>query len=123
VNMPAPIVFFDIAGEDSAVLQAFYSAVFNWNVAQDGGFSTSVLSPTISPATLMGVIRQDPAETLFYLGVEDIASKMLEIVEKGGAIDQARFEVPDVAVVGLFKDPAGNRVGLVEVEGGKVKIP
>ncbi len=54
--MPAPIVFFDIAGEDAAVLQAFYSAVFDWDIAPDGGFSTSVLSPTMSPARLMGVI-------------------------------------------------------------------
>jgi len=60
---------------------------------------------------------------LFYLGVEDIASKMLQVVQKGGAIDQARFEVPGVAIVGLFKDPAGNRAGLVEIEAGKIKIP
>jgi len=121
--MPAPIVFFDIAGEDATALQVFYSAVFDWHVAQDGGFSTSVLSPTVTPTSLMGVVRQDPAETLFYLGVEDIAATLLEIVQKGGAIEQARFEVPGIAIVALFKDPAGNRAGLVEIAAGKVKVP
>jgi predicted enzyme related to lactoylglutathione lyase len=44
----------------------------------------------------MGNIRTDPAEKVIYLGVQDINSKLAEIVDKGGDIDQARFEVPGV---------------------------
>jgi hypothetical protein len=35
----------------------------------------------------------------------------------------ARFEVPGVVVLGLFKDPDGNPMGLVEMENGKAKVP
>lgn len=121
--MSAPIVFFDIAGPNNEILNEFYSALFGWKIGQDGSFSTAVASSTIKPPTLMGAIREDPAEKVFYIGVEDIASKLAEVVEKGGSVDQPRFEVPGVVILGLFKDPAGNRVGLVEMENGKAKTP
>jgi len=121
--MSAPLVFFDIAGPDNQVLNEFYSTIFEWKIGQDGSFSTTVASSTVSPTTLMGTIRKDPSEKVFYIGVKDIASKLAEVVEKGGSIDQPRFEVPGVVVLGLFKDPAGNRVGLVEMENGKAKTP
>ncbi len=71
----------------------------------------------------MGNIRQDPAEKVLYLGVDDITAKLSQVVANGGEVDQARFEVPGVVVLGLFKDPAGNLMGLVEMENGAAKIP
>ncbi len=121
--MSAPVVFFDIAGPDNEVLNKFYSVLFDWKIAKDGSFLTSVVSATVTPPTLRGAIRQDPAEKVFYIGVEDIAAKLEEVVEHGGSVDQPRFEVPGVVVLGLFKDPAGNRVGLVEMASGKLKTP
>lgn len=35
---------------------------------------------------------------------------------------QPRFEVKGVVILGLFTDPAGNGMGLVEMTGGKPKI-
>jgi predicted enzyme related to lactoylglutathione lyase len=115
--MRAPIVFFDIAGPDAALLARFYSRVFDWNISAPGGFSAAVSSPL--PAT----IRQDPADTAIYLGVEDVTAKLSEIEATGGSVVAPRFEVPGVVVLGLFNDPAGNRVGLVEMRDGKPKIP
>ena len=36
-HMPAPIVFFDIAGPDMAKQAAFYRTVFDWDIRPDGG--------------------------------------------------------------------------------------
>lgn len=121
--MSAPIVFFDIAGPEDSSLKDFYADVFGWEFGPGGNFSATVASPTESPPTLMGTVRTDPVEKVFYLGVEDIDKKLEQIVEKGGEVDQPRFEVPGVVILGLFKDPAGNRIGLVEMENGKAKIP
>lgn len=121
--MSAPIVFFDIAGPDDVELTAFYSAIFDWDIAPGGGLSTPIASPTATPPTLMGTIRKDPAEKVIYIGVNDIAATLDAIVAKGGTIDQPRFEVPGTVVLGLFKDPAGNRVGLVEMDNGNAKVP
>ena len=113
----APIVFFDIAGPDSARLQRFYADVFEWKISPSGAFTTTVTAPL--PAT----IRQDPAATVFYIGVEDVTATLAKIVATGGTIQFPRFEVPGRVVIGMFKDPAGNSVGLIELQNGKPKIP
>ena len=45
------------------------------------------------------------------------------VVAHGGQIVAPRFEVPGVVILGLFTDPAGNRMGLVEMDGDRAKIP
>jgi uncharacterized protein len=115
--MTAPIVFFDIAGPDAGRLSEFYQAIFGWEGAPGGTFTTPVLSPL--PATF----RQDPAEKVLYIGVEDISATLSQVTARGGAVDAPRFEVPGVVVLGLFRDPAGNRMGLVEMRAGKPIVP
>jgi predicted enzyme related to lactoylglutathione lyase len=115
--MSAPIVFFDIAGEDAAALTKFYSDLFGWNISGGGQFTTTAVTPL--PAT----IRRDPAEKVIYIGVDDVAAKLAEVEASGGEIALPRMEVPGVVIFGLFKDPAGNRMGLVEMHDGKPKIP
>lgn len=121
--MPAPIVFFDIAGPDSHQLSEFYALLFDWDIAADGSLTTPVASPSVTPPTLMGTIRQDPAEKVIYVGVDDINATLAEVMAKGGSIDQPRFEVPGTVVLGLFRDPAGNRIGLVEMQNGQARVP
>ena len=43
--MPAPMVFFDIAGPDDEVLRSFYASVFDWELDDAGQFSVSVANP------------------------------------------------------------------------------
>ena len=115
--MPAPIVFFDIAGPDDEALRTFYATVFDWKLDDSGQFSVSVMNP------IDAAIRKDPAEKRFYLGVPDINVCMANIEEAGGSVDVPRFEVPGVVVLGLFRDPAGNPMGLVEMDGNRPKVP
>jgi predicted enzyme related to lactoylglutathione lyase len=103
-----PIVFFDIAGPDAAGLKQFYSGIFGWKIGDDLG---------IDPAAtggLRGTLRQDPAEKILYLGVADINATLDAIKAAGGTVDVPRMVVPGVVIFALFRDPAGNRMGLVE---------
>jgi predicted enzyme related to lactoylglutathione lyase len=104
---PAPIVFFDIAGPDAAKLKAFYAANFGWSI--DG-------ADAIKTPKLEGTLRQDPPETLIYLGVPDIDAALKAINASGGSTVMPRMVIPNVVTFALFKDPAGNRMGLVEVK-------
>lgn len=115
--MGAPIVFFDLAGPDAKALGRFYASVFGWDVGEGGGFAVQVNAP------LHATIRQDPAEKVLYVGVPDIAATLDAITAQGGEVIAPRFEVPGVVVLGLFNDPAGNRMGLVEMDGARAKIP
>jgi len=115
--MATPIVFFDIAGPDDASLKEFYSTVFDWESDQSGQFSVPVMSP------IDATFRKDPPEKRIYLGVPDVTASLVQIEQAGGSIDVARFEVPGVVVLGLFRDPAGNPMGLVEMDGDVPRVP
>jgi len=115
--MAQPIVFFDIAGPDDVALKSFYSSVFGWEPDQAGQFDVPVAAP------IKGAIRKDPAEKRIYLGVPDVSACLSLIKQSGGTVDAPRFEVPGVVVLGLFRDPAGNPMGLVEMDGDSHRVP
>ena len=104
--MPAPIVFFDIAGPDSAKLRDFYSSIFGWQINDKLAVKT--------PGGLEGTLRQDPAEKIIYMGVGDINAALKQIESEGGKTVLPRTVVLGVVTFALFTDPAGNRMGLVE---------
>jgi len=127
---PAPIVFFDLAGPDMAGLADFYEAVFGWSIARGTPFpGASAIAPLPVAAALPGTLRKTDAaddpqfRKVIYLGVDDVSAALTQVVAHGGAIVAPRFEVKGVVVLGLFKDPAGNVVGLVELADGKPKVP
>ena len=115
--MTTPIVFFDIAGEDVGALKAFYAKVFGWDADGENKFAVPVISP------LHAAFREDPTEMRLYMGVEDVAQVLANVEASGGTVDAPRFEVPGVVVLGLFRDPAGNPMGLVEMDGQAPKVP
>lgn len=117
-GMPAPIVFFDIAGPDLAGQRMFYEAVLGLRTDASGRFEAPAVAPSI-PALL----RTDPRETVIYFGVDDIDATLHKVIANGGKVHAPRFAVPGVAILGLFIDPAGNRVGLVEIKGGQPVVP
>jgi hypothetical protein len=106
VSTGAPIVFFDVAGPDAAKLHTFYSTIFGWSIDANNSIKTP---------KLLGTIRQDPPEKIIYIGVPDINAALKEITAAGGTVDTPRMVVPNVVTFALFKDPAGNRMGLVEI--------
>jgi uncharacterized protein len=117
--MPAPIVYFDIAGPADAGQAAFYEKIFGWTAGPGGVVSAPVSGPQLS-----GTLRTDPADKVIYIGVPDVAATLEEIVAAGGKVIAPRFEVKGVVVLGLFTDPAGNAMGLVELNAeGKTKVP
>jgi hypothetical protein len=102
----APIVFFDIAGPDAAKLKDFYAGNFGWKIDGANGIETPLLS---------GALRQDPAEKIIYIGVPDLDAAMKNVAASGGEIVTPKIPIP-TGTFFLFKDPAGNRMGLVQLK-------
>jgi uncharacterized protein len=105
--LPAPIVFFDIAGPDAAKLKSFYADIFGWGIDANNAIKTGKLNSTL---------RQDPAEKILYIGVPDINAALEKIKAEGGSVAMPRTVIPNVVTFALFTDPAGNRMGLVETK-------
>ena len=103
----APIVFFDIAGPDAAKLREFYAGNFGWDIAP---------SNMIQTPTLPGTLRQDPPEKIIYIGVTDLDAAMAKVKTSGGTIETPKLPTPTGEQFVLFRDPAGNRMGLVGIK-------
>lgn len=106
--MSNPIVYFEIAGPDGASLRSFFKNVFGWEI--DG--SSSIASR--STGGLRGGIREDPSDKVLYMGVDDIDAVLTRVEANGGSIVLPRTVVPEVVTFALFKDPAGNLLGVAE---------
>ncbi len=120
---PAPIVFFDIASSDLAGETAFYRDVFNWTVGPGGMVQVPVTSPLPGNLRVEAAGHGDVAERVIYIGVPDVTATLASVVAHGGSVVFPRMVVPGVVITALFKDPAGNRMGLVEISGGKPIVP
>ncbi len=100
---PAPIVFFDIAGPDTTALRDFY-AHFGWDIPPTNAIHTPGLA---------GTLRQDPPEKILYLGVDDLDAAIETVNAAGGKVETPKLPIPTGQQFVLFRDPAGNRMGLV----------
>ena len=103
-NAGAPIVFFDIAGPDAAKLKDFYTSNFGWDIAPSNAIQTPQLP---------GTLRQDPPEKILYIGVADLDAAMAKVKASGGTIETPKLPTPTGEQFVLFRDPAGNRMGMV----------
>ena len=111
-----PVVFFSIFGPNGSELQRFYADVFEWKATPSGDVTITVTSP------LMGTVGQGMPKR----SSTSVCGRDRDAAEgrgRGGTIRFPRFEVPGRVILGMFKDPAGNSVGLVEMENGKAKVP
>jgi predicted enzyme related to lactoylglutathione lyase len=120
---PAPIVFFDIAGPDLTSQSDFYKAIFGWQVGPNGSFSVPTTNPLPGNLRVERPTQGPLAERVLYVGVPDINATLAKITALGGSVVFPRTEVPGVVVLSLFQDPAGNRMGLVEMDGDAPKVP
>jgi hypothetical protein len=120
---PAPVVFFDIAAPALPSQAAFYHDIFDWTIRPDGGFSVPVASPLPGNLRVESASQGPVTERVVYIGVPDINATLAKIVAHGGSIVFPRQVVPGIVILALFKDPAGNRMGLVEMDGSKPRIP
>ena len=122
---PAPVVFFDIAAPQLASQAAFYRAVLGWDIDATGGFAVPAASPLHATLRVESPGGKEPlTERVVYVGVADINATLASVKAHGGGVVFPRLVVPGVVIVALFTDPAGNRMGLVELDSaGKPIVP
>lgn len=112
-----PIVHWELMGSDAHALRDFYSGLFDWEFETPEGFSdyytTSQEGMGVGGAVGQGM-EEMPSYSAIYVQVEDIGNTLASVAQAGGETVVPRTEIPSVVTFALFRDPAGNLVGLVE---------
>lgn len=122
--MGNPVVHFEVIGPDPAALRVFYAALFGWDSIAGAPVAPGVSDPESyafldapqGAGPVAGGIGGGPGfepRAVFYVGVADVARALADVVRLGGtvALGPQRNEGTGV-VVGHFRDPAGNLVGV-----------
>ena len=117
--MGYPVVHFEINTAAAPELTRFYAAAFDWVMQEDGDDYTQintegVCAGTGAPGIDGGIGPSDPGDDFvtFYVQVPDVADALRRVVELGGEVDLPETHTGRI-VMAIFRDPAGNRIGLV----------
>lgn len=109
------IVYWEIEGEDVKGLSAFYDGLFGWGGNE---FMPNYFGATTPEGSPDGAVSA-PTEgytngVTIYIEVDSIDETLAQIEAAGGSTMTPRTVVPDTVIYATFKDPAGNRLGLIE---------
>ena len=121
--MGQPVVHFEVVGKDGDKLQAYYAELFGWNIVSDNPMNYGMVdgndNKTISGDTgIGGGVGQGPdgydGHVTFYVAVPDVEEALQKAESLGGTRVIGPEEIMGMVVLGQFKDPEGNLVGVVK---------
>ena len=109
------IVHWEIQSQDPDALQAFYRATLGWEIKADNPMHYGMVASG-GESGINGGITGSAAggsRVLVYAAVPSIPAMLKKIEEHGGKTVMPRTDIGPV-VMGLYLDPEGNMMGLVE---------
>jgi predicted enzyme related to lactoylglutathione lyase len=124
-----PVIHFEIASKDPDALGAFYAKAFDWSLDSStypgGGAGIPkyiVARPTGEEfpngyginGGIGGVCDGYDGHVTFYIRVDDIEAALQKVEALGGKRVMGPADVPNGPSIGLFTDPQGHVVGLVD---------
>lgn len=126
IGVKHPVIHFEIMGRDPAALSKFYGEVFGWSIAPPAPGDPTLynLVDTVPDDNnvISGGIGKAPegydGHVTFYIRVDDVEAALAQIEARGGSRTMGPQNVPmpngASITIGLFRDPEGRTVGLVD---------
>ena len=120
--MGQPVVHFEVVGKDGEKLQRYYSELFGWEINADNPMNYGMVAREGNLAPdgigIGGGIGQGPdgypGHVTFYVAVPDVGAALAKAENLGGKRIMGPDRPMDMVTIGLFEDPEGHVIGLVE---------
>lgn len=120
--MGQPVVHFEVMGQDGEKLRSYYSELFDWKIDAENPMGYGIVSreDNLGPdgEGIAGGVGQlpegQPGHNTFYVGVPDVEAALAKAESLGGTRVMGPQDIMDSIVIGLFNDPEGNLVGVVQ---------
>jgi len=117
--MGRPVVHFEINSAAAPGLARFYADAFDWHLESDGPEYTQIRTDGTCegsgvPGIDGGIGQSEPGDDFvtFYIQVPNVVAALDRVVQLGASVELPATEAGQV-VIAMFRDPAGNRIGLV----------
>jgi len=112
--MAAPVVHFEVIGQDFEKLRSFYGELFEWDLQTPGPGPYAVWQAD-GEGIGGGIGAADEADHVtFYVKVPDLAEALEQAEKLGAKTVMPPSKVNEVLEIAQFEDPEGHRIGLVK---------
>ena len=114
--MTHPVMWFEVLGQDGDKLRQFYGGLFGWSFDANNPIKYGMVTTGDTRGIPGGIGQAYPGTrpwTTFYVETPDVAASLAQAGRLGGTIVLPRTVMPDVTL-GVFEDPEGHVIGLVE---------
>jgi predicted enzyme related to lactoylglutathione lyase len=117
--MGAPVVHFEVVGQDGKALHEFYSTMFGWTIDTNNpiGYGMVAKEGDGIAGGIMGATPGMPehgGHVTFYVAVPDVEAALQQAESLGGTRRLGPDDVPAGPTIGQFLDPEGHLIGLVQ---------
>jgi predicted enzyme related to lactoylglutathione lyase len=122
--MGQPVVHFEIIGKDGDALQQYYSELFGWEIDSNNPMKYGTIqregNVNADGAGIGGGIAAGPegydGHVTFYVQVPDVEASLAQAESLGGKRMMGPDQVMEGLVIGLFTDPEGHTIGVLQTE-------
>jgi predicted enzyme related to lactoylglutathione lyase len=115
--MAAPVVWFEVAGQNLKTLTSFYSKLFGWKVDADNPMGYGMVD-TGGTGGIPGGVFEAPEGVgdyvTFYAEVPDLDAALVRAEEVGGKVVQPRTPLDNGPIIAMILDPEGHRIGVLQ---------
>ena len=114
--MTHPVMWFEVLGTDGGKLRRFYGDLFGWTFDVIPQIDYGVAKTGDTRGIMGGIGPTYPGTrpwVTFYTETPDVTASRAKAQALGGRIVMPRAELPGVTL-GIFEDPEGHVLGLVE---------
>jgi uncharacterized protein len=120
--MGQPVVHFEITGKDGEKLQSYYSELFGWDIDANNEMKYGTISregnTNADGVGIGGGIATGPegygGHVTFYVEVPNVEETLAKAESQGGTRMMGPDEVMEGLVIGLFNDPEGHTIGVMQ---------
>ena len=120
--MGQPVVHFEITGKDGEKLQSYYSELFGWEIKADNEMKYGIIdregNTNADGVGIGGGIATGPegygGHVTFYVEVPNVEETLAKAESQGGTRMKGPDEDMEGLVIGLFNDPEGHTIGVMQ---------
>lgn len=120
--MGQPVVHFEIIGKDGDALQQYYSELFGWEIDSNNAMKYGIVqresNVNADGVGIGGGVGGGPGgydgHVTVYVEVPDVEAAMAKAESLGGTRMMGPDEVMEGLVIGLFTDPEGHTMGVLQ---------
>lgn len=115
--MAHPIVHIELSANSHEAAANWYAGMFGWTTQAfpEMNYTTFRSGENAVGGGFNPVQADYPAGTVVvYIETDDLEGHMAKIAGNGGTVVMPRQDIPGVGSIGMFKDPTGNLMALIQ---------